>query len=385
MRAALKLLIHVPLALAAAIPSRATVEPVSEGVGAVNLIQKSVFRTPQSQQLNVAYAVFITEISSDGWRDAIDVLAFGIKKAVAKSKHHIDLLALTPRTLPKEDAAKLRKAGFLKVLQRDAPVDADDVQQEMAREHMQRIMGTGASLTFLQSHETIKYWGLALTDYDRVLVLDADTMVLDPMDELMEREEDFVGTYDHGLDIDESTMPPTQGGFLLFRPNMTDFEAVEHLTREGDWGGGGWKHSGIGYCYGGVGPDGLLSYYFSKDALPNVRAMGKKHLPEGIDQRRVAGSRALYVERPVYDIVLNERLRTELLSADHDKTLANAKSVHFTGDCIKPWTCASSSDWFCAGLMEKWWDLRDELAASRGQNNVERGCSYGRYQPLRAS
>ena len=35
------------------------------------------------------------------------------------------------------------------------------------------------------AEEQLKYWGLTLTEFDRVLVLDADTMVLDPMDELI--------------------------------------------------------------------------------------------------------------------------------------------------------------------------------------------------------
>merc|ERR1711971_1443209 len=128
---------------------------------------------------------------------------------------------------------------------------------------MERVQGNDPRFRFPMAEETVKYWGIALMEYDRVLVIDADVMIFDPMDELMELPEDFIGTYDHGLDGPASTAPPTQGGFLLLRPNMTDFEEVKALTREGDWGGSGWKRSGIGFCYGGVGPDGLLPYYYN--------------------------------------------------------------------------------------------------------------------------
>merc|ERR1719230_1557909 len=107
-------------------------------------------------------------------------------------------------------------------------------------------------------------------------------MILDPMDELMDRKEDFLGTFDHGLDSPGSTVPPVQGGFLLFKPNMTDFEAIKELTREGDFTGRGWKGSNIGWAYGGTGPDGLLAYYYHKDALHELKKVGKENLPEGV-------------------------------------------------------------------------------------------------------
>merc|ERR1719401_1299246 len=143
-------------------------------------------------------------------------------------------------------------------------------------------MGQAEGMKFVLAEETLKYWGLAMTEYDRVLVIDADVLILSPMDELMERKEDIIGVYDHGLDIDTSTVPPIQGGFLLFRPNATDFEEVKRLTREGDWGGSGWKQSGIGWCYGGVGPDGLLSYYFNKDGLEEFNKVKKTSMQQNL-------------------------------------------------------------------------------------------------------
>jgi len=239
----------------------------------------------------------------------------------------------------------------------------------------------------------LKYWGLALTEYDRSLVIDADVIITDPMDELMTRPESLIGVYDHGLDFDGSTVPPVQGGFLLFRPNLTDFEEVKRLTREGDWAGDGWKHSNIGWCYGGVGPDGLLSYYFNKDSLTEFRNLNAREssfveaapthgedmttrhrsLPEGLGTPKVSEKvRMLAADRLKYDVVMNARLRHDLdvalsQGATKESLLQAVTSVHYTGDCIKPWTCSEARDWFCKGLMDKWWELRNEVALARGR------------------
>merc|ERR1719359_608391 len=182
-----------------------------------------------------------------------------MKEAAAKSDHNVELVCIVPERFPKEDEKFLKEAGFQKVIRKGLPVQPSEIMGKEAREAFSRVQGSGdESNKFLMAEETLKYWPLSLTEYDRVLTLDADVMVLDPMDELMERKEDFVGTYDHGLDTPDSTVPPIQGGFLLYRPNGGDFQAITALTREGDWTRDvpGWKKSGIGYAYGGTGPDG---------------------------------------------------------------------------------------------------------------------------------
>lgn len=330
-------------------------------------------------RLKVGFVVFVTDISSPEWEDALRVLAFGVNKAVSQSRHEGHLLALAPERFPAEKEKKLLDFGFEEVLRRPVPVEASLVQGTDAREHMQRVNGDDKRFQFKMEEETIKYWGMTQTDYDRVLVLDADTMVLSPMDELMEAEADFVGTYDHGLDSAASTLPPAQGGFLLFRPRKDDFEEIKRLTQEGDWGGDGWKNSGIGYCYGGVGPDGLLAYYYNKDALSHLSPKNKTSLVEGLGNPRVPGSRMQAVERAQYDVVVNARLISELKGANEQEVLSNVKSAHFTGNCIKPWTCYEAKDFLCAGLTAKWWQLRAELEQHEGLAPTPTRCEEGRY------
>eukprot|EP00929_Paragymnodinium_shiwhaense_P046836 TRINITY_DN23828_c0_g1_i1.p1 TRINITY_DN23828_c0_g1~~TRINITY_DN23828_c0_g1_i1.p1 ORF type:complete len:440 (+),score=72.97 TRINITY_DN23828_c0_g1_i1:82-1320(+) len=360
-------------------------EPLQKAAVALGA-QGSVSKARPHGRLHVAFAVFVTDIVSRPWSDALRVLAHGIRKAANVSRHDVHLLALSPEQLSAEVEQQLLSFGFERVLRKPVPVQPADVKRPMAREHMERVQGQhgGKGYAFKQADETVKYWGLGLVEYDRVLVLDADTMVLDPMDELMERSEDFVGVRDHGLDVDMSVMPPTQGGFLLFRPNARDFAELQSLTREGDWGGNGWKNSGIGYCYGGVGPDGLLTYYYNKDALPLLGG-DKASIPEGLSKPSLAGSRMLAADRAVYDVVINNRLMSELAAADHRETLSAVKSAHFTGDCIKPWTCQEPRGWLCEGLFERWWAARADVEKSLNLPATPRSCQHGEYVPLASS
>jgi hypothetical protein len=338
-----------------------------------------------SRKLDVAFAVFVTDIASLEWEDALRILAHSVKKSAAKSRHNLHLVALSPERFAADKEKQLISFGFESVVRKPIPVAAELVEGEMAREHMQRVNGGDARFQFTMAEETIKYWGMALTDYDRVLVIDADTMILDPMDELMESDADFLGTYDHGLDSGASTLPPTQGGFLLFRPSEADFLEVKKLTREGDWGGGGWKQSGIGYCYGGVGPDGLLAYYYNKDALPHLKHTSKASLVEGISNPRVPGSRMHAVDRAIYDVVINDRLITDLKDASKEQTVNAVKSAHFTGNCVKPWTCFEPRDFLCDGLFKKWWELRAEVEQEAGLEATAKGCVHGQYEHLKRS
>lgn len=344
-------------------------------------------RAPARRKLNVAFAVFVTDVVSQPWADALRVLAYSVHKAAKTSYHRVKLLALSPMHLPEAVEKQLLDFGFEDVLRKPVPVNATSIKGRMAREHMARVQGSngGKGFAFTQADETIKYWGLALTDYDRVLVLDADTVILDPMDELMERDEDFVGVRDHGLDVAFSTVPPTQGGFLLFRPNMSDFNELVSLTTEGDWGGNGWKNSGIGYCYGGVGPDGLLTYHFNSGASSLLSSEKKSSLPEGLAYAPLPGSRMVAVDRAVYDLVINDRLMTELQGQNASRVVGAVKSVHFTGNCVKPWMCGEARDWLCEGVTARWWAMRAELEASHSYPATPQKCVHGAYTPLAVS
>mmetsp|Transcript_70832 Transcript_70832/g.187875 ORF Transcript_70832/g.187875 Transcript_70832/m.187875 type:complete len:379 (-) Transcript_70832:109-1245(-) len=348
------------------------------------------------RRLKVAYAIFVTDLQSRDWQDAMAIMAHGLQKVKAKSRHDATALVLAPERLPDEAKEMLLSFGFDNVERRPVPVPLAEIQSPVARAEMGHTQGNGKGLTFALEEETIKYWGLALTEYDRVVVLDADTIVMDPMDELMELEDDFVGTYDFGVDCCGSRIPPVQGGFLLVRPNLTDFENVKALTREGDWQPGlGWKSSHIGYWYGGIGPDGLLQYYFNKDALEKLPPIQIEHreLEEGIAKPSQPGSRMKVVDRDVYDVLLTDRLTRDLKDRDLATVARGVKAAHFTGNCMKPWSCVDVDPsrpgmGLCDALHARWGEMWAEIAAKRlgGSPAAVSGsyCKDGRYVDLPA-
>jgi len=365
----------------------------------VQLCASELLRGVKSKdRLKVAYAIFVTDLESQDWQDAMAIMALGLQKAKAKSKHDATALVLGPERLPDDAKNMLLSFGFDDVVRRPIPVPSSEIQGSDARTAMERVQGTGKGLTFAQAEENIKYWGLSLTQFDRVLVLDADTIVLDPMDELMELQDDFVGTYDHGLDCCPnmpSAIPPVQGGFLLFRPNATDFDNVKALTREGDWGGAGWKNSRVGYWYGGVGPDGLLQYYFNKDALESLPPFqtGHKELKEGIAKPSLPGSRMKAVDRDVYDVLLTDRLAQDLEGRDLATVASGVKAAHFTGNCMKPWGCSYHDPnrpgmGLCEALHARWGEMWAEVSTKRlgssSDNAAGPYCKDGRYVNLPA-
>eukprot|EP00928_Gymnodinium_smaydae_P089366 TRINITY_DN73341_c0_g1_i1.p1 TRINITY_DN73341_c0_g1~~TRINITY_DN73341_c0_g1_i1.p1 ORF type:complete len:432 (+),score=58.39 TRINITY_DN73341_c0_g1_i1:50-1345(+) len=340
-----------------------------------------------NSSLRVAFAIFMTDVRSVAFEDAVAVLVHSIRSAAQRSRHKIDVMALVPTRFSAEAQKSLSRAGVDRVLRYPLLVPTSLIKNRRMQYEQSRRSADGS---FLFAEEQIKYWGLHLTSYDRVLVLDADMLVLDPMDELMNLPDDFVGIYDTGLDIEETTAPAVQGGFLLFRPNLTDLESIRQLTIEGDFTSFGWKGSGVGFCYGGTGPDGLLSYYFQRDALFQMRAVGKARLPERVSDAPLAGSRMRAVDRSVYDFLLNEQLMSEVEqdNRSREEVLRDVKSVHFTGQCPKPWACYEPRDWLCAGLYERWWEVRADLERTRGLPPSPRACHggyWGTYAPLGSS
>jgi len=355
----------------------------------------SLLEQSGEKQLKVAYAVFVSDLKDAAMKDVMAVQAHGFRQAAAKSRHNVEFLALVPERFPEADEQFLKQVGFTHVFRKPLPVhpsEIDPVQGKLVLEAFNNVQGAGdANSKFLMAEETLKYWPLSMTEYDRVLMLDADVMVLDPMDELMERKEDFVGTYDHGLDIAGSTVPPVQGGFLLYRPNGADFQAIKRLTKEGSWGGNGWKNSGIGYAYGGTGPDGLLAYFYHKGALPQLKKVGKKQILDGPYGNAVPGVRMFGADRSKYDVVITERLEKDLKDTDEKEIIDGVKSMHFTGGCAKPWQChGAEKNMFlkrgagnlCDAMTKRWFAMRASLEKEKGQPVSHKGCVNGKYKVM---
>ena len=107
------------------------------------------------------------------------------------------------------------------MIERDIPVDITDIQGTFLREHIAKSGCCGAT-------ELLKLYAWTLTDYHRVVHLDMDSMLLQPMDELFDKEDKtFMYTCDYGMTNKMLKACMVQGGFLLLRPNVTEFERGE--------------------------------------------------------------------------------------------------------------------------------------------------------------
>ena len=59
----------------------------------------------------------------------------------------------------------------------------------------------------------MKLWAYTLTEYERVVHLDMDSIVFDNMDELYRLDYELIHTSDYNMGT--KPVPPVQGGFLV--------------------------------------------------------------------------------------------------------------------------------------------------------------------------
>lgn len=80
--------------------------------------------------------------------------------------------------------------------------------------------------------ELVKFAAYKMVEYQFVVHLDIDTLLLKSIDHLIDQNKTLVFTKDYGMckhlfhlpDWKEKMM--IQGGFVILRPNVTDFEAI---------------------------------------------------------------------------------------------------------------------------------------------------------------
>lgn len=140
-----------------------------------------------------------------------------------------------------------------RLLERDIPVDITTIKGKYLREHIAKNGCCGAT-------ELLKLYAWLLTDYHRVVHLDMDSMVVQPMDELYDMEgKDFLYTCDYGMMTKGSKACPVQGGFFVLRPNEADYQGLLATVKEGDFReGSAWGGEGIGWFWGGMTIQGTV-------------------------------------------------------------------------------------------------------------------------------
>ena len=220
----------------------------------------------------------------------------------------------------------LEQLGF-HVIEVPTPVNTSAIKHKFLREHIDKNGCCGAA-------ELIKLTSYLLYEYHRVIHLDADTLFLNPIDELFARNYSLIYTTDPNMatfkGIDKM---PVQGGFIILQPSYHDYQNLINIVMNIEFGSGtGWNRSKIGWFWGGMTVQGVLPYYYNRLTTPN---------------------RSQIIDRCYYNTM-----------ADSDdciqKKLIELKSAHFTV-CQKPWKCYRAYvNTLCGELHKRWFQLRQE-------------------------
>lgn len=216
--------------------------------------------------------------------------------------------------------------------------------------------------------EFMKLYAYALTKYEVVVHLDADVILLQPMDELYDGMKtnnmsevatfrsppysdaiDFLFTRDYGQ-LSFMTTDPTkyavQGGFFVVRPNLTILEEMKGIIRNGAFGPRmGWGRKYYGGYWGDPQIQGFLSYFYG----------------EFYPHRAVELNPCIYSTIAVRGLDDNCTCRFgSEINPCPDCTAANIsdiKMTHYTS-CYKPWWCPKTRrSQLCRDFHAAWFQL----------------------------
>lgn len=282
----------------------------------------------KNSRKRVAFAITITK---DGpFLDGAAVLAYSIFDSFERSIFDISLVAFVHPNV-KSSRPILTRLGY-HVIEATTPINISAIQFTFLREKINKNGCCGAS-------ELIKLNSYRLLQYERVVHIDADTMMINPIDELLLRNYSLIYTTDPNMATYKCAQcMPVQGGFLVLKPSDEDFRAlIDTVMTTEFYKDHGWNRSNIGWFWGGMTVQGLLPYYYSKVTSPG---------------------RSQVVDRCYYNTMADT---TDCSTQE----LHELKSAHFTV-CQKPWTCEkqynSPPAWthsrLCEDLHKRWFEIR---------------------------
>jgi hypothetical protein len=143
----------------------------------------------------------------------------------------------------------LQELGYA-VQERDTPVNVKDIRGDFLRERIEKNGCCG-------ERELIKFEAFTLTQHPIVVMVDLDVLVLKPLDRLFDfildsrnrpldddllfpekhipERIDVLYTTDYAMVNPGRKYKPTQGGFVVLRPNMTIYKDFVDIITEGNF------------------------------------------------------------------------------------------------------------------------------------------------------
>jgi hypothetical protein len=292
-------------------------------------------------------AIAITILQDGGFEDGAAVLAYSVFKHARNAKFRFSLVAFV-HAFVKEARVSLTKLGY-RVIMVPTPVNYTSIPDPTTKEAVKTSGCCGDS-------ELIKLAAYRLTEFDRVVHVDADTYFLQDFSQLLELDYSLLYTTDPSMVPPNTPMlkQPVQGGFMAVQPSEEDYTRIVGLYQTEKFSGNGWGNSGLGYYWGGPTIQGILPYYYERVAKPNRR-------------------------KDLNRCVFNNMFDTEACRAVDFKSVV---SVHFTS-CPKPWTCNIPGHSFCISPIKTWFEYRKEAEAFYQIPSPDTPpCATGSYRPM---
>lgn len=273
----------------------------------------------------------------------------------------------------------LEKLGY-KLLERKTPVDVTSIQSDFLRE---KIGVNGCC----GEKELIKFEAFRLTDYDLVVILDLDVLVLKPLDMLFDlvlykrrpsaghimwparplpEDIQLLYTIDYAMVPPGRANKPIQGGFVVLRPNEKVYHDIVTTVLTSNYTNKGWDGT-FGRFWGDMTFQGLLPYYFlhknSGHAVELNRCVHNNMVSDP-RTRASAGQPVCYT--------LEEKCED-----CRSRPVEEVYSTHFTL-CQKPWLCvphtrSGAYHRLCSKLTDEWFRVRSELEQSWGRSGFGSG------------
>lgn len=202
-------------------------------------INNKYIRTENNfKKLKIAVAITVTK---DGdYLDGAAVLQHSFR--LTKSRHDVDYVAIVHKDV-KTTRDALASLGFI-IHEYEQPIFSSEIQGKHLRETIDKSGCCGAL-------ELLKLRAYQLIQYDKVLLMDMDAIIVKNIDFLFEdvsKGKTLLYTQDIAMDNPGSLKPPVQGGFLLMTPSLKVYEEIVDIFRVGDFRPGtGWGGMKIGW------------------------------------------------------------------------------------------------------------------------------------------